>query len=356
VASGFLTQAPTLALAEVTSPAARLTQVAVLVMSPVAPPGRLSQAPVLVLAELNVQGRLTQAPVLVLAQGVPCLTRWCQCWKIMRTDGTVFAFTDHDEEVPFGGIVYDPCNSLAASASELGAVIGAVGNVELTGVVSDEAITETDLLAGKFDGAEVEVWMVPWENGGSEIPFRLSAGVTGTLSQGVTSFTAEVLTPGAKLQQQALLQAYTPSCRFELGDARCTVDLDHLTVTGVVTSVAAPAAYNLASRRQFTDSSRPEAADYFELGTLTWLTGPNAGLSSEVKDFSSGSFTLWTPSIYDISIGDQYSATPGCDKLATTCKVKFANFVNFGGFPDVPGRDRLMKSPDTKVISSEEAG
>lgn len=35
----------------------------------------------------------------------------------------------------------------------------------------------------------------------------------------------------------------------------------------------------------------------------------------------------------------------GCDKRMDTCQVKFANFVNFLGFPSIPGEDWLMSFP-----------
>lgn len=345
-----LTQAPALVLAEA-SPAARCTQVAALVLANrQAEAGRLTQAPALVLSSSDIEARVTQAAALVLADAVPCLTRWAQCWKITVADGGVFAFTSHDREITFCGVTYSPCDGLAASAVELAAAIGSVGNQELVGIVSDDAISEADLFSGRFDGALVEVWMVPWMNGGGEIPWRMAAGVTGKLSQGDRGFTMEVLTPGARLQQQPLLQTYTPSCRFELGDERCAFDLESLRVTGTVTSVAPLLAPNAASRRIFADSSRSEPEGWFNLGLLTWTGGANAGARSEVKAFdaASGQFVLWAPMLHRIEVGDTYSVVPGCDKTPDSCKTKFDNFINYGGFPDVPGRDSITESPDSK--------
>lgn len=107
--------------------------------------------------------RIGQGVLLALAHGVPRLTQWAQCWRIERRDGKVFAFTSHDLPVDFDGTVYQPCDSLAAGAAELGSVLGQVGNVEIAGMISDDAISEADLLAGLFDNARVEVWMVPWK-------------------------------------------------------------------------------------------------------------------------------------------------------------------------------------------------
>jgi uncharacterized phage protein (TIGR02218 family) len=44
-------------------------------------------------------------------------------------------------------------------------------------------------------------------------------------------------------------------------------------------------------------------------------------------------------------MGDVLRIEAGCDKRPETCRVKFANFVNFQGFPHVPGEDWLMSYP-----------
>ena len=37
--------------------------------------------------------------------------------------------------------------------------------------------------------------------------------------------------------------------------------------------------------------------------------------------------------------GQAFTITAGCDKHLDTCKAKFANVVNFRGFPHMPGND-----------------
>ena len=37
--------------------------------------------------------------------------------------------------------------------------------------------------------------------------------------------------------------------------------------------------------------------------------------------------------------GDTFSVVAGCDKKFATCKAKFANALNFRGFPHLPGND-----------------
>ena len=38
------------------------------------------------------------------------------CWKVTRTDGTVFGFTDHDQSLTISGTTYTPSSVFSASA------------------------------------------------------------------------------------------------------------------------------------------------------------------------------------------------------------------------------------------------
>ena len=344
-----VTQAPNLALAE-GGDETRVTQAPALALAQLTAIGaRLTSAPMLALLQQTIDElRISQTPVLVLAADVPCATHWSQTWCIERLDGTVHRYTDHDEAVVFQGQSFSPCDSLAASAAELAAFIGQIGSQDLAGIVADDGISEADLYNGLFDGATVEVWLVPWSQGGGQIPRRLFFGTVEAISQGQHGFKAEVLTPGAKLQQRALLKHYTPACRWTFGDADCAFNLAPLTVTGSVTERAAIGAGNRARHRIFRDSARAEAAGTFDQGLLTWTGGQNVGKSSEVKAFAAdGSFTLWDPLLFEIALGDAYSVYEGCNKTEARCK-ELLHFDRFGGFPHVSGRDKISQTPDSK--------
>ncbi|MNF61455.1 hypothetical protein D3C84_431000 [compost metagenome] len=334
-----------------TLPNIRETQFAALVMAAPSPPIRGTQFAALPLVEFFAATPITQIAALVLAEHIPCTTQWAQTWTITRTDGQVFAYTSLDRPLTFRGVVHSPCNSLSATATEQSTTIGASGNMELIGIISDVGISEHELYNGLFDFARFEVWMVPWFNHGGETPFRLMAGTTGTMTHGVEGFKFEVLTGSANLRQKALLEVFTPSCRYGFGsslDARCPVNLAAITVAGSATSTAVPAASNQATRRIVIDATRAEAAGHFDLGILTWTSGPNAGASSEIKRFESGTFVLWSPLLFPIEVGDTYTATPGCNKSPADHMRFNADMVDYGGFPDVPGSDSINQFPDSK--------
>lgn len=328
--------------------ATRATQAGVYAAIKVAPPVRATQAGAYGAMLMAGDTRVTQAgayaAIRLLKPG--CLTNEAQCWRIERTDGVVYRFTAHDKRLTFRGEVYEPCGSLVSSALQTSAEYGATENMDLAGIIASGAITRGDLWGGLFDGAEVQVWRVDWSN--TTNAELLAAGRCGSVEFGSSDFVFEVTTAGERLQQRPILQPYMPTCRFKLGDSRCGFNLEGARVSGSVTAVTAPDIRTGARRRIFTDTSRAEANSYFLLGRVTWVTGENAGTSYDVKEFISDQFTLEQPTQYDIQIGDQYTVVPGCDRIFETCDTKFANSVNFGGYPHLRGTDDLQKTPGVK--------
>lgn len=347
-----ITQTPLLAL-ESASPEAlqsRVTQSPVLVLHVFSPEMRATQVPVLALYEFSPEMLTTQTAVLALVHATPSTTQRAQCWTITRRDGRVFRYTTHDEPITLFGETYSPDESLRASASSGGLASSGVGDVTVSGLISDSAISARDLAGGLFDGATIEVWVAQWGNDEEGfIPYRMTKGVLGKVSQGELSYTAEMLTPAARLQQRPLLRVHTAACRFDLGDGRCPVNQAAFTVSGTVSAVAAAADFHRSAHRVFFDTARSEADGWFDNGDLVWITGRNAGLGSEVKTWAGKSLTLWQPMPHPIAVGDEYRITPGCNKTAADHKTKFGlPMASFGGFPDIPGNDVMVRTPNAK--------
>ena len=252
-------------------------------------------------------------------------------WKVTLTNGTVLGFTDHDQDIVYSGVTYLAASGYTRSTIQTSETLG-VNNLEVNGMLVSPAITEDALLAGVWDFAKVEVSLINWADTTMGI-LQLPTGFIGQITKKRNSFVAEIrgLT---QLTQQQIGEVYTPSCRADLGDSRCTVNLVPLTVTGTVGTVS--------SNQVLTDGGRSEASAYFERGLLTFTSGANNGLSMEVKTYVPGTITLVLPMYYTIAPGDTYSMYPGCDKLRPTCVTKFNNIVNFRGEPDLPGLDRLI--------------
>ena len=84
-------------------------------------------------------------------------------WAVRRRDGLRLGFTDHDCAVEFDGLEFLPSSGMTASALQLGNGM-AVDNAEAMGVLQDARIRADDIAAGRYDGAEVEIWRVNWAN------------------------------------------------------------------------------------------------------------------------------------------------------------------------------------------------
>lgn len=89
----------------------------------------------------------------------------------------------------------------------------------------------------------------------------------------------------------------------------------------------------------------PLGADsgYFDYGLFTATSGPNANRSMEVKAYTPGQWTLQLPFYYPLLGTETYTMVGGCNKTFPACKVKFSNGNNFGGYPFVPGQDKIIQ-------------
>lgn len=83
---------------------------------------------------------------------------------------------------------------------------------------------------------------------------------------------------------------------------------------------------------------------YFAYGKVKWLTGANAGFSSEIKAFAPGVVTLAMSPPNAVQAGDTYTITAGCDRQPGTCSGRYNNLIHFRGEPFIPGQD-VMISP-----------
>lgn len=269
------------------------------------------------------------------------VTTLATCWKLTRRDDTLLGFTDHDQDIVFESVTYKAATGFTPSAIDNSASL-AVDNLDVEGMLSDTSISETDILAGKYDFAEIEIFQVNYRDL-AQGALKLRRGWLGEVSLQKQRFIAEVRGLTQRLSQ-TIGELFSPSCRATLGDGRCKVNLAAHTVTGSVTSVA--------SNQEFTDSARSEASGIFTFGMLTFTSGANNGLSIEVKEYlhnsGGGRLSLALPMPYVIATGNTYSLSKGCDKTIATCFSRFNNVVNFRGEPSVPGLDRMLETAGTR--------
>jgi uncharacterized phage protein (TIGR02218 family) len=265
-------------------------------------------------------------------------TTLCRCFILTRRDGVVQGFTDHDCDVTLDDIV---CRAATGfSGSEAVARLGlSVDGIEVSGVLADDSLNEDALAAGRYDAAQIDMYVVDWSE--PSLHVLMARGHIGEVRREGRAFVAELRGLADALNAETG-RTYTPTCAADLGDARCGVDLDHPAYRGegVVTAPNGVSAFAASGLVAFDDG-------WFTAGRLLFTSGANSGDAVQVKRHSiegdSVVIALWQAMARPISTGDTFVVTAGCDKRFATCRDRFGNVLNFRGFPHIPGNDFLIR-------------
>ena len=264
------------------------------------------------------------------------------CWKIIRRDNVVMGFTNHDLDLTFDGVTYEA--STGFLGTEIESSLGlSVDNMDVMGAVDSSNITEADILAGRYDDAEIQIYLVNWSDTSERL--LMKEGNLGEIKRGRTTFTTELRGLSNKTQQvKGRLYNYT--CDAILGDGRCRKVLTGSDFTGSGTVLTTNGTSTLTASGLGSYESR-----WFAKGAITFTSGLNNGVTREVQSHAtSGSIAtvnVWQPFPFTIAVSDTFSIVAGCDKLWKTCKAKFNNGDNFRGFPHIPGSNALVQYANT---------
>jgi hypothetical protein len=174
------------------------------------------------------------------------------CWRVLLKNGKMFGFTDHTRDIllteslppsiqalfatPISSVdlVYQSSSGYTPSAVQSSSMLN-VDNLEIEAILNSPVVQERDLIAGLWDGARVQQFIVNYEDltMGRMI---LRSGFIGNITIKNASFVAEVrgLT---QYYANNIGELYSPTCRARLGDARCGLSLAAFTTTGTVDTV-----------------------------------------------------------------------------------------------------------------------
>ena len=266
-------------------------------------------------------------------------TTMCYCWRLVRHDGLVMGFTDHDRALNFDATLFDPGTGFSSARAESQLGFG-VGGTEVSGVLSSPLLDASSLGNGLYDDAKVETWLVNWND--TDQRALLEAATIGEIRRSDYGFTAELRSNAHALDQERG-RVYQSTCDAELGDGMCRVNVQspQFTTTAQVVSIL--------SRSRLRLDVTGFAADWFCGGRAEILTGLNAGAIFTIESFrleqGAAVLGLWTAPANAMVVDDQIMLTAGCNKTFATCRNKYSNLANFRGFPHIPGYDALMTHP-----------
>lgn len=336
------------------------------------------------------------------------------CWKLKRVDGPLLGFTDHDEDLTIdvgdgdGAITYKAATGYTRTAIANSAEMN-VDDVDVDIVLDDLAINADDIRAGRYDSAEIKVFLVNYKDLSQGV-LKLRRGKIGEIRLFDDDRATAELRGMAQQLSQKIIELYTPDCRADLGDVRCKVRLDppawtattaftvrpsfdadlgsvvkptiendrYFKCTTAGTSDATEPAWNLTlggttadgtvvwttiqgltvtakvtaifgSDQQFDIDYAGDAPDALLTGGVaTFDDGLNVGIKREVKSWtlSTTKVHLFLRTPFRILIGDSLTISAGCDKIDSTCRDTFDNIHNLRGEPLVPGQNIALNFPD----------
>lgn len=338
------------------------------------------------------------------------VTRTTWCFKVKRRDGTILGVTAFPSDLEFdlgdgdGSVTYYADGGYVIRTDRQRDTL-AVDSMDIDALFESPLVNESDLRAGIYDGAELEMFEVIWDDlAEGRIWHKRSFFGEVTLKDNDYAFEARGL---EQRYSQNICEVYQGICRAKFGDGRCGapidpadwqatsdyvvadlengVDYDYVTATvydgriykcsvpgttgggepvwdttpgndtvdGTVTwtcvdawtkegTVTTPAPTRLQFQSDLTAGSLQ-----FIGGVVVWLTGLNAGLASEVKSIDSGSLIdLFLAAPFDVGVGDTFKIRSGCDGLLATCRDTFDR-VHWRRAEDyLPGEANMTRYPD----------
>lgn len=265
-------------------------------------------------------------------------TSYCYCWEVVRADSVSFRFTDHDNDVVFGGNTFEPIQGVMTTQISKGLDL-TTDDLEVQGVLTDDSITEDDIEAGLFDNASVKIWIVDWQDV-TDLKLLLS-GKFGNVRLGDVNFETELNSLSRKLARP-VGRVYQRQCDAQLGDTRCKKDISGATFTGS-SSVTSVSGLNitLSDLSAYSDG-------WFAFGYVQTSTGKRYGVNRHIGNV----LTLWEQPFPAIEVNDTLTVVTGCNRDLSTCVTKFDNRLNFrGNGVLIPGNDALT---DYAVIGSDD--
>jgi len=189
--------------------------------------------------------------------------------------------------------------------------------------------------SGKFDGASIllQRLFMPTPGDTSIDPLILFKGRVSETSSSRSRATLTVASDLELLNSPFPRTVYQAGCTNTLFDAACALTK---TAFGVGSSILS------GSTQTQLNCGLVQANGYFNLGTVSFASGPNAGITRTIKSYTTGVLQLSYPLPYVPVIGNSFTAYPGCDKTKTMCATKFNNLANFKGFPFIPMPEAVL--------------
>ena len=265
--------------------------------------------------------------------------------EVLRWSGFATALT-----VPAAGFPAGSINAGAARSFALGPRFGRSKVTTKIGIEPTELQIEIyagadDLVGtftlakavrlGLFDGATVELdrlFAPPLPAGPGVLDTSLGVllwfyGRVAECEVGRSTIAIRVKSPMNLLAvQQMPRRLYQAGCGHAFGDATCGYDrIAGENAAGDPTGIGAVtvSAQSGSTQAQIVTTFSPSPAAAYDQGTMTCVTGANAGASRTISFLAGGVVYQLQPWLSPVAVGDTFQLSPGCDHTTATCEGTF---------------------------------
>jgi len=150
------------------------------------------------------------------------VTSLTSLWRITRRDGVVVRLTGHDADIVVPGDgTYFADTGFSRTAIEVQEGLR-VDVIEIDGFVSDNGVDAEGIRRGMFNNARIEIMAINWRSPADGVVV-LRSGRMGDVILGQSGrFRAELRSLSDVLDQRSG-EVYSPTCRADVGDRRCKI-------------------------------------------------------------------------------------------------------------------------------------
>lgn len=267
-------------------------------------------------------------------------TSLCRAWTFLRTDGFELNLIEHDEDVVFNTRNFIKLHSIDTGQIENLFALNQ-DSASFEGGFGAGGFSLNDINAGLWENAKATLYVVDWQS--PQYFVQIWQGQINAIKYDNYSFEIDLIGLEAALNQ-TIGRSFSRLCDANLGDAKCSVNLNSITnkISTIINGNIDFYGFEVAS---FASSNESQ----FLNGKISFKSGALSGQSYEIKEIihnSNVQFKFRNQLKALPQIGDAIDIFIGCDKSFETCKSVFNNRANFRGCPHLPGESIVFATPN----------
>lgn len=269
-----------------------------------------------------------------LGRGALCTLRgrahfFADCYRLTRRDSVQMCMTGLDRPIVFRGQTYRPASGSTRSQEVVGAALE-VGNMDLAGLISADAIQGNDIQAGRYHDALIEHWVVDWR-----WPYKHYLAQRWRIDEMARDgalWRATVTQDSTRSLDTPVGRKFEHDCDYVFGDPdTCKKDLTSLTIDPVTIDTVVEDYFRFRATSSLTGTWND---DDFRHGEVVWKTGNNKGIVSRIEGSIAATreLHLFDPTPFKFQAGDTFTLRAGCGGRLADC-IRHNNVLNFGQNP-----------------------